>query len=174
MTEQQIKEFLSRHFVGLVASRRGFKTTAPQPDNGTDLHITKAVKMLRPQGTRIVDDPNVLHLQLKCTTDRSVYADGDGFKFDLEVNAFNDLVEKWNADHYVKSVLVLMVLPDDHSQWLSVSIDELVMRRAAFWYTPAPGTALSTNAETQRIRIPYANAVTLDFIPEKFAEYYAA
>jgi hypothetical protein len=173
MTEQQIKEFLSRHFVGLVASRRGFKTTAPQPDNGTDLHLTRVIVQERPQGTRIMDDPNVIHLQLKCTCDASIEPDGDGFKYDLSVVAFNDLVDKWNAGHYNRSMLILMVLPDDPSTWLNVGIDELVMRRAAYWYTPAPGTPMSANASTQRIRIPYANAVSLDLFTEKFVEYYS-
>jgi hypothetical protein len=174
MTEQQVKEYLSRHFLGLVASRCGFKTSSPQPDNGTDLHVTKAVRVMRPQGARVVDDPNVLHLQLKCTTESQTIPDGDGFKFDLEVNAYNDLVEKWNDNHYVRSMLVVMVLPDDHAHWLTISADEIVMRRAAYWFAPASGTPLSTNSSTHRVRISHANAVTLDFIPSKFAEYYAA
>src|SRR5436190_299711 len=100
MTEQQIKEHLSRHYVGLVASRAGFKTNAIHPDNGTDLLVNRAIVQARPQGNRIVDDPNVLHLQLKCTCAANIVADGDGFKYDLDVIAYNDLVDKWNSDHY--------------------------------------------------------------------------
>lgn len=173
MTEQKIKEYLSRHFIGLVASRRGFKTNPILPDNGTDLVVSRAIVQQRPQGRRIVDDPNVLHLQLKCTCLKSTVADGDGFKYDLDVVAYNDLVEKWSARHYNKSLLILMVLPDEVDNWLEVGPEELIMRRAAYWYEPEPNATICHNAESYRIRVPYANAVDLNLFEAKFAEYYA-
>ena len=91
MTDEQIKECISRHFVGLVASRAGYKTNPIIPDNGTDLIVSRVVAQKRPQGVRIVDDQNVLHLQLKCTCQKSTTHDDDGFRYDLDVVAYNDL-----------------------------------------------------------------------------------
>lgn len=173
MTEQQTKEYLSRHFIGLVASRRGFKTTPIQPDNGTDLLVNRAIWQERPNGVhRLVDAPEVLHVQLKCTCRVSTIDDGDGFKYDLEVTAYNDLVDRWQGGSYNKSLLVLMVLPDDPSEWLTIGDEELVVRRAAYWYEPPPDATLSENKATVRVRIPYTNLVTLELFDDKFVEYY--
>jgi hypothetical protein len=172
MTEEQIKEALSRQFVGTVASREGFKAVSPNPDNGVDLQVSRAVYQQRPQGRRLVDDTSVLCLQLKSTCEKQTRRDGDGFKYDLDVTAYNDLVENWQAESYNKLLLVLLVLPDDPAEWMALDNDGLTLRRAAYWYAPEPGAIISTNASTQVIRIPDANILVPDFFSQKFGEYY--
>jgi len=78
MTPEQVKEHLSRHFIGLVASRRGFKSDVIETDHGTDLSITRATFRNCPQGPRLIDIGTALHVQLKCTCTASTSDDGDG------------------------------------------------------------------------------------------------
>jgi hypothetical protein len=49
-----------------------------------------------------------------------------------------------------------MVLPEDEAQWLSQSLEELVMRRCAYWVS-LRGVEPTTNQRTIRIRMPRAN-----------------
>lgn len=172
MTPEQIKEHLSRHFIGLVASRRGFKSDVIETDHGADLSITRATFRDRPQGPRLTDTGTALHVQLKCTCAVSTSHDGDAFKYKLNVVTYNDLVERRQAGRMIKLMLILLVLPDDESTWLQVTPDELVMRRAAYWYYPDLTEQICTNDSSKTIRIPYANAVGMNLFPEKFLEFY--
>lgn len=88
--------------------------------------------------------------------------------------AYNDLVEFWNSGAYVKRLLILVVLPDNRDDWLRIAPTELIARHGAYWYRPAPGAAVTENAASVRIRIPDANLVTMTFLQERWAEYYAA
>ena len=110
---------------------------------------------------------------MKCTCAVSTYPDGDAFKYDLEVTAYNDLVTCWSTNSYVKQLLILLVLPDDKDDWLRVGPEQLIARRAAYWYHPDPSEVMSENVSSVRIRIPLANVVSLSLFQDKFAEYYA-
>jgi hypothetical protein len=83
MTEEQIKAAISSHFIQLVASRRGFKCTAPQPDHGVDLTVTRAVSIERDGRTRYLDSGKYVDLQLKCTCESQIVRTADSFRYDL-------------------------------------------------------------------------------------------
>lgn len=170
MTPEQVKEHLSRHFIGLVASRRGFKSDLIDTDHGTDLSVTRATFRDRPQGPRLTDTGTSLHIQLKCTCAASTRDDGDAFKYDLSVVTYNDLIERRGG--LIKLILILLVLPDDEATWLQITPDEMVMRRAAYWYYPDSTEQISANQSSKTIRIPYANAVGLNLFQDKFLEFY--
>lgn len=173
MTEEQIKEQLSRHFVELVASRSGFKCASVNPDHGCDLHITRALYVEINGTRRLLDTGEILHVQLKSTCESSVVETADAIKYDLEAKTFNDLVHRRNQATVRPLILVLLVLPDDQNEWLRIEPGELLLRRTAYWYYPEAGLDYTENTSKVRITIPRTNVMTLDFVREKFAEHFS-
>jgi len=132
MTEEQIKSAISSHFVQLVASRRGFKCVAPTFDHGGDLTVTRASVIERQGRTRYLDSGQYVDVQLKCTCEDQIERTDESIKYDLEAKTYNDLVYRRRSNAIVPLVLVLLVLPNDPETWLTVSADELVVKRAAY------------------------------------------
>jgi len=174
MTEEQIKERLSRHFVELIASRAGFKAgKPPDPDSGVDIEVTRAVPREEPNGrVRFLDTGEYIQLQLKCTCERQVRWHNDRLAYDLAVKTYNDLVTRQRSGAIVPLVLVLFVLPDEPEAWLTISSEEITLRRAAYWYRPPASAQPSANENTVAIHIDLAQTVNLTFVPSLFAEVY--
>lgn len=173
MTEEQIKEQLSRNFVQLVAGRSGFKCKESSLDHGVDLTIAEVRSSTRNGRTRLIESGRYVDLQLKSTCDASLHPGTvDSFKYDLESKTYNDLVERWATPPATPLYLVLLVLPDDSGDWLNISDQELVLRRSAYWYRPAPASTMTTNSSSIRIEIPLTNAIRLSFVADRYAEFY--
>jgi hypothetical protein len=69
MTEQDIKEELSRSFVSSIAHSKGVMCSQPGRDYGVDLCLTPIFRRIKPNGgTRLLESPNKLDIQLKATT----------------------------------------------------------------------------------------------------------
>ena len=172
MTEEQIKEQLSRHFVELVASRQGFKCSKPSPDSGVDMQITRAFLLDRNGRKRYLDSGQFIEFQLKCTCESQIIFADDSIRYDLEAKTYNDLIFRRDSGAITPLLLVLLVLPDDPNDWLQVTPQELILRRAAYWYAPPQGAEATENTSTIRIEIPSANGVGVSFIGDRFAEVY--
>jgi hypothetical protein len=164
MTEAQIKEKLSRHYVGAILALEGYKTIDLYEDHGVDLLVKKVDTYFQNGFRRLVDSDQMLSLQLKCTTQAQVEVQKQVLKFDLNLNNFNDLV--WRREHLrqvrgsrIPLALVLVVLPDDPAIWLKVSNDaeSLIFGGKAFWFYPDEDQLPSKNRFHQRIGIPLKN-----------------
>ena len=66
----------------------------------------------------------------------------------------------------------MLILPDDDKEWMTVTPEQLVVRRAAYWYRPASSDSYTDNGSEIRIEIPLTTAVGLDFLDERFRETY--
>jgi hypothetical protein len=172
MTEEQIKAALSQHFVQMIASRQGFKCGKPEPDHGCDLTITKVTTFEQNGRVRYIDSGYSVDVQLKCTCEAQVVRTDTEVRYDLEVKTYNDLVYRRNSGALTPLILVLLVLPDDPDQWLSVTAENMIVRRAAYWFLPPLGAEPTENVATIRIHIPNGNAVDLGFIALRFQEAY--
>lgn len=172
MTEEQIKEAISRSFVHLVASRGGYKCGDILLDHGVDLQIRKAVTRLQNGRTRYLDDGRSIDVQLKSTTQSQVQATSEVLKYDLETKSYNDLVYRRNSGSLIPLILILLVLPDDPNDWVAVSPEQLVVKRAAYWYRPLDGAELTENTSTKRIDVPKNNVVDLEFLGNLFQQVY--
>lgn len=172
MTEEQIKEQLSRHFVGLVASRAGFKCTIWDPDHGIDVTIAKVASLTTPGGrTRFLQTGQYVDLQLKCACESRLIPSETGFSYDLEAKTYNDLVYRW-SNPGAPMLLVILVIPDDDTSWLRVSPEELVLKRAAYWWAPEAGAIPTTNTTSTRIQVEGTNTVDLNFVTRTFEQFY--
>jgi hypothetical protein len=175
MTEEDIKEELSRNFVQLVASRRGFIHKIGNKDYGTDLQVceVQSVQVAGGVGRRYYETGKALDLQLKCTCDVSATRRRDGVHYALHVKNYNDLVRRWATEPSTPLYLLLMVLPNNPDEWMEISPTELILRRYVYWFRPPLGAAESQNANSVTITIPIANVVDLDFFPSRIAEHWA-
>src|SRR5262249_54526245 len=100
-----------------------------------------------------------IDIQLKSTT-RAEVRDSTMI-YDLEVRTYNLLREDIVPGS--PRILVVLVLPDDEMQWLSQSVEELILRRCAYWKS-LRGAGPTTAQTTIRIAIPRANVFSVEAI----------
>ena len=118
LTGPDQKEGLSLAYVKALAARAGFSTSVPEPDrDSVDLRIM-AGGPRRP----------ALDLQLKATADLAEPQAGL-LRFRLTIRNYNDL----RVETQTPRLLVVLELPQDESQWMTVTTEELVLRRRAYW-----------------------------------------
>ena len=145
--QSQRQEALSRAYVRAIAARAGVTCADLFQDFGADMILRDVAQ----QEHNFVEDGPQVDLQLKSTTRAEVRE--TEVRYDLDVRAYN-----WLRQQQVSQprVLVLMVLPEDEARWLSQSLEELVLRRCAYWLN-LRGAGPTTNQRTIRIKLPRAN-----------------
>lgn len=172
MTEQQIKEKLSKSYLDLLIHNGGHKQMKPEDDHGVDLYIMRVQKIIRASGIRYLDSTDFIAVQLKCTCVASIEEDEDWIKYDLEVKSYNDLVDRVRNNATVPLFLVLMVLPDETERWVEVRDEEIALAKCAYWYRPESTTLYTDNGSRKRIYIPKTNKLDGDFIKRQFIALY--
>ena len=142
LTDPDQKEGLSLAYVKALAARAGFSTSVPEPDrDSVDLRIM-AGGPRRP----------ALDLQLKATADLAEPQAGF-LRFRLTIKNYNDL----RVETQTPRLLVLLELPQDEAEWMTLTTEELVLRRRAYWASLQQGYDEVVGQETTTIRIPEDN-----------------
>ena len=142
LTKPHRQEALCRAYVQAIAAGAGMGCAFRLADYGIDLTLHE----IKASGKGCAID-----VQAKSST--LARTEEDMVRYDLEVKAYNDLRVPMVG---CPRLLVLLVLPEVEAQWLSQSIEELVVRRCAYWLSLA-GAAPVGNEKTVRIAIPVAN-----------------
>lgn len=172
MTEEQIKEQLSNRFIGILAANKGFAIDKPDLDLGVDYQLKKTTTYTTPLGkTRYTYDSRYIDLQLKATTENSIVNEPHSIKYDLEVKAFNDLVER-QTNGTAPLVLILFVLPHDQNTWVDIDHTEIRLRKHAYWFIPPVGSLPTDNGHRIRIEIPKANMLGIDCFNNLHQQFY--
>ena len=141
LTTRDEEERLSMAYAHAVAARAGYTTAVYDLDrNGIDLRI-QAGGAMRP----------ALELQLKATVNLR-QADAESFSFDLPVHNYKLLRKPTQTPQ----LLVVLDLPRDEQQWLTITDDELVIRHRAYWLN-LRGREKTDNRESVTVAIPQAN-----------------
>ena len=141
LTVQQQEEALSRVYVRAVASRAGYVASCPTPDvDGVDLQISAGGAM-RPK----------LDLQLKATISLGSAKDGC-FHFPLKRRNYNLL----RIDTQTPRLLVLLDLPRNQDEWMTLTSDNLILRRSAYWIS-LYGEQETTNRSSVTVDVPQRN-----------------
>lgn len=174
MTEEQIKELLSRHYVSLIGSRTGFTCTKPDSDYGVDLYAAKVEALVDDTGKiEWIPTGHFLNMQLKASCERVVSSTvPDHFGYQLPVRAYNQLARWWASDPATPFYLIVFLLPDDPAEWLKVTPLELALRKSAYWYRTEPGAVPTQNTSTITIQVSHVNRVGLNFMSERCDEFY--
>ena len=174
MTVEHIKEQLSLHYLGTLASVAGFKVDRPSLDYGVDAMIERIEVAQIGDRKRYFGSGQSIDVQLKCTTQSVIQENPLELKYDLKVKNYNDLINRYQVKHqtqsaYIPLVLILMVLPDEQDQWVSIQASgKLIINARAYWYYPKTGDKLSSNKSSQRISIKKNNQLNLEFFTKVF------
>ena len=144
------KEGLSLVYVQALATRAGFVTSTPKPDRDSiDLRI-QAGGSLCP----------ALDLQLKAT-DALGKSQAGFLPFRLSIKNYDDL----RADTQTPRLLVFE-LPKDESRWMTVTTEELILRRRAYWLSLQQGHDEIVDQQTVTVRIPEDNVFNVEALRE--------
>ena len=171
MTTEHIKESLSGHFTGIIANNKGYRIDKGDLDYGVDFQVKRTVLMQVRNKPRYVQDGKYIDLQLKCTTENTVIFEEDCVKYDLEAKNYNDLVQRL-IDGLVPLVLILVVLPGEQDQWVSLDEDGILLRRSAYWFRPAEDSDFTDNVATTRISIPHQNRLDLNCFDNFYDDFH--
>lgn len=143
------------HAVAAVAGAKVFPPSAPD-DDSVDLSI----------GTRgpygMVRSPR-MDVQLKSW--RGTVA-GDELSFVLPAKNYEDLRHE---NYMVPRILVVVVVPDSPSEWISQGADELVLRRCGYWLS-LRGMAETINSTSVTIKIPASNVFSVEALVQLLHE----
>jgi len=173
MTEEQIKEQLSKHFTCVLGNMSGYKFSEPSPDNGVDLLACKVVCRMNNGKRRFMDGSNILRFQLKCTCQSSVKVCENSIKYDLKSKNYNDLVYQNSANSLSPLILILCVLPNEKENWINLEEESLKIFSEAFFYQASETSVeVSNENSTKRIEIPLSNRITSDFMDNLYQEVF--
>ena len=154
ITTEMRKEELSRLYVHAVATGAGYTTSTPSPDcDGVDLQI-QAGGAMRP----------ALHLQLKATINLGKNRKGD-LRYPLRVRNYNLLRGKLQTPR----LLVVMDLPRDEERWMTVTMNELVLRNRAYWLSLRESEE-TTNTTFVTVKIPEGNLFNVKSLKNLMAQ----
>ena len=118
LTRADQKAAMSVVYAKAVAARAGYVTSIPDLDrDGVDLRIDAGGAM-RP----------ALDLQLKATA-RLGKPTAGSLSFALKRRNY-DLLRR---DTQTPRILVVLVLPNNRDRWMTITQEELVLRRSAYW-----------------------------------------
>ncbi len=112
-----------------------------------DYGIDVSLRAIGREGSRHWDAGTQIDVQMKSTG--NAHVSESEVRYDVEVRAYDFLRIKAT----VPRILVLLVLPDEEERWFGQSVEELVLRHCAYWFSlreMAPTTASSS----VRIAIP--------------------
>lgn len=140
LASTDIEEALSLAYVAAIAGRAGYVVAQRNFDrDGIDLTI-EAGGHVRPK----------LDLQLKATV--SLKTDRDPVPYSLKVRNY----ELLRIPTQTPRILVVLDLPSDENQWMSVSTSQLILRHSAYWLSlrDFPETDVTTE---KTVYIPKAN-----------------
>jgi hypothetical protein len=172
MTIEQIKEQLSNRFIGILAANKGFAIDKGDIDLGIDYTLKKSYSYVNPNGkTRWNFDGRYIDIQLKATTDNSITVDPNFIKYDLEAKSYNDLIER-QVNGVAPLILILFVLPVDQNTWVEIDLDEIKLKKHAYWFIPPAGSVKTANDYTFRINIPRENILGIDCFNELHHQFY--
>ena len=144
------KEELSLSYLNAVCAYKGIAVKYQRHDEDSiDVIIKKT--MTRSNGQELI---TLLCVQLKATAQELV-KDEKGFSFPLKIKNYNDL----RMESAVPMMLCVLRLPNREEDWLTHTVDELILRNCMYWcdLTKLPETDNSTNVT---IHIPWENTLT--------------
>ncbi len=150
ISREQSQEALSVAYVRLVAALAGYTVAKPEPDmDGIDLQI-RAGGRFRP----------MLDCQLKATTNLRRRSD-DVLTYPLPVDNYRQLRD----GAIVSRLLVILDLPRDEAEWLTISREQLALKRCAYWVdlTDHPPR---DNTSSVTVEVPNDNLFDVDALTE--------
>ena len=147
LTTQDREECLSKAYAHTVAARAGYTTAVYEHDrDGVDIRI-QAGGSMRP----------AIDLQLKATINLGETDDDGCFHFPLKRVNYDKLIIATQTPR----LLVVLDLPREETEWMTITADELVLRRRAYWLNLL-GSTETENQWSVTVRIPELNVFDVE------------
>jgi Domain of unknown function (DUF4365) len=143
-----IKEELSHAYIHAIASVAGYSFERIKVDRDSVDVVISARGKLDPGS--IIHSPKI-DVQLKASS--TIDPSGVGFTFVLSKKNYDDLRI---SDTMCPRILIVLALPQDQAEWLSITREQLVAKRGAFWFT-LKGMPSTDNETSNTITIPTSN-----------------
>ncbi|MEW6732471.1 MAG: DUF4365 domain-containing protein [Acidobacteriota bacterium] len=156
LTEQHAMESLSRAYIHAIAAEARINLKVEINTDEYDYGVDGAFKPIKFLGSERVSDGFILDFQLKATTNWSI--DSTHVIYDMEVSAYNKVVDRNNTDRAVPMILILLCLPKDRNAWTDFNEDNLLLRKCCYWERLTG--ALSDNIKKMRIKIVRTQLLT--------------
>jgi hypothetical protein len=149
LSQQNIESELSYAYLHAVAARAGVgcKVSSRHDDNaGVDAELTGWGPFPNGGYLQEVD----IKVQLKATLKQPAIV-GDFLSYSLSgIKQYNDLrTDTVSAPR----ILVVLILPPDEKEWLTLTQDALVLRKCAYWVS-LRGAVSSANDTSQTVYLP--------------------
>ena len=146
LTVQDREEALSKVYAHAVAASAGYVTAVFDYDrDGVDMEI-RAGGYMRPG----------IGLQLKATINLSDSGERY-FNFPLKRSNYDQL----RVPTQTPRLLVVLDLPKDENQWITITEEELVLRHCAYWVS-LKGHKETINVSSVTVQIPKINVFNVD------------
>jgi hypothetical protein len=128
--------------------------------DGTIFEVSKVNGKYRNSGYSI-------QFELKSSIDFEI-RDGK-VKYDLDAGNYNQLVSLTQDPNVAPQILILFCMPEDSEDWMSVTPEELVLRKCCF-YNQFNGAREVQNMRTKTIEIPISQQFNMDSLDGFFAK----
>ena len=153
MHETQRKEDISISYISAICAHAGISyETVRHDEDSTDGILRKFVSF---EGIKYNSE---LHIQLKSTSSKSQYSDkGDKIVYKLKAKNFNDLC----CPGTVPIILGLLILPENETDWVAWSPEELLIKGCMYWADLSSETE-SNNKNTVDIKIDKSNLINVE------------
>jgi hypothetical protein len=154
---KDIEAELSYAYLHAVASHAGFTcsySSRLEDARGVDARVGVGAK-LDPKS--ILEDFEI-DVQLKATAQQLSVVDNKFSFFFKGIKQYDKLRSEKNGN---TKLLILMCLPEDRSDWVSVTPNELLLKNAAYWIS-LRGAPESQNTTGATVYFPSSNVLTVD------------
>ena len=123
-----IQEGLSCSYIKAIANVAGYPIDFPKTDFGTDAFIYELKNRESGRITNAGAYPSVLFVQIKST--HNFRESKMHISYDLKNKNYNDLVD---TSTFTPKILVVLCMPENKSEWLKHSVEELILKKCAYW-----------------------------------------
>jgi len=147
-----IEEELSLAYLHVISAEKGFSVDVPKVDMiSVDAQIRAAGNL----GVEAFLSCPQLDVQLKATQN---WQEQDGrISFALPIKNYNDL----RREVLTPRIIVLLCLPWDRALWVSHSVNELALKKCAYWLSLS-GEPESDNQTSKTVYFPVENLLSPD------------
>ena len=155
LTENDIKEALSRAYVQAICGMSGYNYSTDCKDYGFDFTIKGIIQRLSGKHC-----PSGLNLDIQIKATKNFEINDTHVKYQLKNKNYNDLAQNMNGG--TKRILIVLLLPENKQEWLSQDVDSLIIKKCAYWLC-LEGMPLKENEESATtIQIPKQHIFSVD------------
>jgi hypothetical protein len=123
-----------------------------------DFGIDVGLRAVIQRGTSSVDGGVQANFQIKSTMRASISE--DAIAYDLDPRTYESLR---NTNPMGPLYLVVLIMPDDESLWLTQDLDQLILRHCAYWLS-LEGYPAREATSSVRVTIPRSNVFSVGFV----------